>query len=848
MFEKSSVLLPLLVAVLLSLMSCERTKEEVVEVYPSTASEEQIGDDTYVPDFDVSQLSFSEVWVPDTMESGLETQIRFKMENRSADPATRIQVGVELYEVSSGTVEEAQQDIQSGTYRSGELLIYSELGDLDGLEQKEVVLDIRVPETLQSGVYAGVFVVTYEETVTESASSVSVAPATVIVGQPDLPNLRVLSANLTAHSLELPQVIPDDAPDLPKPAGNPALSLFLEVESMAHPTESEVDLTFALEIPNGDTFPLAFVNRLDNGSLALTRTDVFETSCHYYNEQGQRLSEETALRYGLSYPPPAGEAGVTCASLFRQDQVGRQYRFYLTSEIAAALKQLSLSNCQRTTTGDACLVDLVVALDPEGAIEEWRDNKADNLKRLPLAFLPPESSPSARTAAADDCGAPRNSGPYCKSLQPVTIDEYDSWGNRKWGAFEYQLQSDTNYQAMDLTVLNKPLGIPYAFYTNQLAKASGFILGQEDPLVHASFQSDFNLKDEQSILNSYMNYKVLKYSEQQGAKVYFEYSQTGVPDYLLTRLGFPADADLSRYTLSQLEELVSQDLSLWSTFDEEVGEERFTYFVETLYEGTVIVQAVAVTFRVGLDGFAGFWGVISANAGQGSVAGVAGFEAKLNGYLQGGVGVQYEVAKLALQLEGDIKLTHLRVGVSRSLQLQLQDNATTFSAKTQVPFYMGEDFDINLKVTASAQVDVEVPVAKSSWECTKRTYCPFKKCYEVPVCGYKISFQNETQKLGFNLSSSYLAATALIFSASLFASLFGAFLLLNPFLIFMPLFAPVFAAGAMGMGAMAKNLFEVGLEDLGPLTLFASEIRIDLSTEPRLVFQLYDLIPVVLNL
>ena len=50
------------------------------------------------------------------------------------------------------------------------------------------------------------------------------------------------------------------------------------------------------------------------------------------------------------------------------------------------------------------------------------------------------------------------------------------------------------------------------------------------------------------------------------------------------------------------------------------------------------------------------------------------------------------------------------------------------------------------------------------------------------------------------------------------------------------------------MGAMAKNLFEVGLEDLGPLTLFASEIRIDLSTEPRLVFQLYDLIPVVLNL
>ena len=227
------------------------------------------------------------------------------------------------------------------------------------------------------------------------------APASVIVGQPDKPNLRILSAKLNSNSFELPAKRPVDEST---PFGS-ELTLNMEVESMAQDTELPVDITFALDI-DGQSYPL---------SLA--------------GNQGSRPSKQAVKNYPVTCREETREgypAGERCASLFRQDQQGYTYKLYIDD---AAYDALAAKTADTT-------VNMVIQLDPEKTVSEWENNTADNVKTMPVMFL------ALRANTRQTRSLTNTPSTYNNSF--FDLSEEDDYGNDDFGA-GYAFNAEMTY-------------------------------------------------------------------------------------------------------------------------------------------------------------------------------------------------------------------------------------------------------------------------------------------------------------------------------------------------------------------------------------------------------------------
>jgi hypothetical protein len=345
---------------------------------------DEVGDDTYVPDFEAGNLKFTQVWVEDTMQAGMPTKIWFDVETET--PKYNTFVKLYLVELKTGSIDELEVSggdfevahtltalniEQLGQMGPGETVTETQGQDIvteisylsDDNRQAHVEQSFIVPAEVQNGTYAVVFSIgrfdyhpeddaLQSEDFSDRDDNFLAAPATVIIGQPNKPNLRILSAELNSNSFELPAKRPTEG-------GTPftsELTLNMEVESMAQDTELPVDVTFALEI-DGQSYPLSFA---DNQSSRPSKADVktYPVICREESRDG--------------YP-----AGERCASLFRQEQTGYTYKLYINGEAYDALT---------TKTADST-VNLVIQLDPNQTIREWENNTADNVKVMPVMFL-----------------------------------------------------------------------------------------------------------------------------------------------------------------------------------------------------------------------------------------------------------------------------------------------------------------------------------------------------------------------------------------------------------------------------------------------------------------------------
>ncbi len=378
---------------------------------------DEVGDDTYVPDFQAGNLKFTQVWVEDKAQTGLPSSLKFDIEAE----VPKYNVSVRVY-LKAGNPSEIGFDGGSNFTPDYVLtgLIIDRLGQRGPdagtaiSQEKDVVTKVTcrpgtnnlkahvehsfvVPSEIPDGIYTAVFSINVfdyspeddaiqgEET-SDLSDNYMVASAATIIGNPDKPNLRILSAKLLSSSFELPGSRPDknSVPEFSE------LNLNMEVESMAQDTTLPVDVIFELEV-DGQKYPMSFFGVSDQGNPFKSEKQTYPVTCRPEDREG--------------YPE-----GDRCASLFRQEQTGKTYHLFIND---AAYDVLSTKTADTSCT-------LVITMDPLDTVEEYSDNKVDNVMRMPVMFLRQTENRQIR------------GGPYAKELFNCSKEE--SYGNEKFGA------------------------------------------------------------------------------------------------------------------------------------------------------------------------------------------------------------------------------------------------------------------------------------------------------------------------------------------------------------------------------------------------------------------------------
>ncbi len=347
---------------------------------------------TYVPDFEAGNLKFTQVWIEDKAQTGFTTTVRFDVETTTPAYNTYIKVylkkgnpsEIELnggigftpdYDLTALVIDKlGQKGLISEPVVNTQGDIVTKVTYLPGTENRKARVEhtFIVPSGIADGTYTAVFSINMldinpadnaiqGETSADQSDNYMIASVATIIGNPDKPNLRILSASLVTNSFELPNA--EDAQnsdDINSVSGRSALTLNMEVESMAQDTVKPTDIIFELVI-DGSRYPLWFEGQNDAGAVIKQNIFTYEAACRPEDRPG--------------YPE-----GQRCASLFRQEQTGRTYNLYLSQAAYDILK---------TRTSDTpCQV--VIKVDPNNTIEEWENNKADNVKNLSVMYLAPQ--------------------------------------------------------------------------------------------------------------------------------------------------------------------------------------------------------------------------------------------------------------------------------------------------------------------------------------------------------------------------------------------------------------------------------------------------------------------------
>lgn len=458
------------------------------------AQDQEVGDDTYVPSFKAGNLSFTDVWVEDNVQSGVETKIWFDV--TAEEPKFNVYVRLDLLSLPDGNASDLV--IDSVAYKADYFVSAIVIDKLERGEKRKVEHSFVVPEEVKDGTYAAVFTINavdffpddnslQGEVGADRSDNFLVAPATVIVGRPDRPNLRILSQSLAERSFDLKGFGRSEAGDVRE---SPILSLNLEVESMAQHTVAPVEIAFELEIEGHGTYPLRTSVDDGQGGFSLVDRFIYPTVCRTIEmgdpgAQGVREATETdAADYGAVAEAP--QQAEVCAALFRQSQVGRTYDLYLTQAAYDALSQLDADTA----------ANLTIRVDPDGNIEEWSGGpgKTDNVKKLPVTFMSDGGRAAPRAAFA---------GPYDIKVLNWRLNKM--YGNEWFGA-GYVIGPDISYRTNEIGGKT----IPTAFYAGTEFSVPITILKKDTSLFSVFQKADFDIDD---ILGSAYDYgaTVLEY-------------------------------------------------------------------------------------------------------------------------------------------------------------------------------------------------------------------------------------------------------------------------------------------------------------------------------------------------
>lgn len=369
---------------------------------------------TYVGNITAGDVTLENVWVPDQAQAGFPADFWFDVTAETNKETVYVRLDLKrLDEGNASDLDPSESDFTTDAPLGGFTIDNVKAG-----EKQHTTGSFIVP-ALEDGTYAVVFsikIISWEDLSatadaapqgTEIAKDYVVVPSTMLVGLPDLPNLRILSSKLDNNSFVQPTLATDDggesgeadAQEFPKAD----ILLNMEVESMAKDLEQAVNAKFEIGIPNGlgkIWFPLKIAVVDAEGAKSFASEDLFtyeirseeiEQATADANEDTElafdadpanadHVAEAEALNDQNTYTEDDNEEPLpTNRSLIRQQPVGKSFELHLSDEAWAAL--------------DGAEEDVVCALritiDPEEAVEEWRGNKSDNVKVMNIAYLPP---------------------------------------------------------------------------------------------------------------------------------------------------------------------------------------------------------------------------------------------------------------------------------------------------------------------------------------------------------------------------------------------------------------------------------------------------------------------------
>ncbi len=422
-----------------------------------------------VDDFKLGQFEMTAVDVPEHLEVGTPDTRTFTIKNAGEDDraVVSIRFGIspvtERIEELQDTLDAIDDDSHFDATFIGEVI----LDNLAKGETRNVSYEISVPSSVSEGLYGFFFAVdevplvknedgSYaldlahgdlakkEDTVRLGYAALLHAPATVIIGKPDKPNLRLLTAKLDNASFVL---------DRGERGDDPMFTLSTRISSQALDVTEPVTASFALRLPGHvvdvagqdlgrsafesdeafDAAPAATTYRYDadrSFPLLAQRTDglaasvTYQTRCVTHPQIDETTGEETQVE--------------ECAVVFDEEGVDDVYQLHLDT---AAVRLLETTRAHP---------DLNTGLDVNGELKgtlvlkvatpqaEYQGNVADNEKALPIVFMAPDLADDAGDEDKDDGGVTQvptawgDSGPY----PYVTMDNQksQSFGNDWFGA------------------------------------------------------------------------------------------------------------------------------------------------------------------------------------------------------------------------------------------------------------------------------------------------------------------------------------------------------------------------------------------------------------------------------
>ncbi|MBU1171666.1 MAG: hypothetical protein KKD44_19100 [Proteobacteria bacterium] len=550
---------------------------------------DDVGDDTYVPDFEAGNLKFTEVWIEDTAQAGMTSSIHFDIE--ATVPKYNTYVTVYLKAGNPGDI--VVDDAFVPDYELTSLLI-DKLGfrgtatDPVVKEQKDMTTSVTyypdtdnkkayvehtfiVPQGIADGIYTAVFAInTYDvsreddalqgESDEDLADNYMVASASTIIGNPTLPNVRILSYELYTNSFDLPAESPD--PDVVPEQYD--LSLNLEVESMGQDVTDPVDITFELAI-GGTSYPMTFAEPNESNVLRKKDKQTYEVTCRPEEREG--------------YPE-----GDRCASLFRQEQTGKTYSLFMSAAAYDALNSMT----------EDTLAYLTIKMDPDLIIEEYNDNKADNTVTLPVMFLAPESEAKSSKMINQ---------PGSTAGNLFNLKGGNFYGNDDFG-IGYEIGPKMDYRQITYDGFN----MPYAVNFNGTASFNATLFGMSVTPLEAGPKFDFDFSNG-GLEQSYLEYGVWAF----GLRIWGP------------RVMMPSDFR------------AKGSFTIWDTKDDN-GNEMYAKRKEKKKSKTFMVGPVPVTVEGGIVGEIGIRGSLNFLVGN-KLSMEAGPFLSLYGFLEGGVGV-----------------------------------------------------------------------------------------------------------------------------------------------------------------------------------------------------------------
>lgn len=477
------------------------------------------GFNVIVDDFTLGHFKMTQVDVPESLEVGRPDTRTFTIKNDGDDNRAVVGIRFGIVPVQS-RIEELRDQLEmvdDDTPIDATFIGQVFLENLAAGETRNVTYELNVPDTVGEGLYGFFFAVDEVPLVKDADGNFRLdvtagniarqdgnvrlgyaallhAPATVIVGKPDKPNLRILSARLDNSSFVLDRSEKDDGA---------MFTVSARLSSQAVNLTSPATASFSLRLPGHvvdvagrDLGPGAFATEEEYAAAPATTTwryDANRTFALLPRRTGgvaDRVTYEPRCYSREVYDEATDSVNVVdhCATIFNEEGLDDVYQLHLPAD---AIRLLEATLSQRALNpgldaNDELAGTLVMTVSTPQA--EYRDNLADNVKELPVVFMAPRPAAPAAPTDTDNAGVTEvanafgQQGPYPYVTQQNRQGQ--SWGNEWFGA-SYQFDTNASY--------DKHLDFTTSHYKKADASVRATFLKQNVTLLGAGGTLDYGV-------------------------------------------------------------------------------------------------------------------------------------------------------------------------------------------------------------------------------------------------------------------------------------------------------------------------------------------------------------------